>query len=165
MNGVASTSEVLDRVSRALALQADLADGRALAVRIDVTGPMACHDEIAANPDHWVQEIRALASVVTSDVWIEKVRFATARPADLSALAARDDAMGSLLRKLGAGAGNADETAALRTALVDMRGVLPPDLLAGVDALDLNDPDLIGRLAAEARELLLARIAREGSPR
>ena len=131
VDGAASTSEVLDRVSRALALEADRADGRALAARLNVIGPTACHDEIAARPDHWVQEIRALASAVTSDVWIEKVRFSTARPADLSALASRDDAMGSLLRKLGAAAGNAEETEALSAALADVRGSFRPSSSPG----------------------------------
>ncbi len=165
VEGAATANDVLEKVSRALALEVDGADGRALAIRVEVTGAAACHDEIAAKPDHWAQEIRALASTATSDVWIEKVRFATGRPANLSALAARDDALGSLLRELGAGAGDPEETAALRDALADVRGSLPPELFSGIDALDLNDPDVVGRLAAEARELLLARITREGLPR
>ena len=91
------------------------------------------------------------------------MRFATDRPIDLSALAARDDALGSFLRELAIAADSPDEMAALREALADVRNMLPSELLAGDDAVDPYSPDLLARLVVEARELLLARIAREGA--
>ena len=166
VDGAATTNDVLDRVSRALAAQADRTEGRALAVRVHVTGPASCHGEIAADPERWTQEVRALATAVSSaEVWVEKVRFATDRPIDLAALAARDDALGSFLRELAVAADSLDESAALRDALADVRSVLPSELLSGDDAVDPHAPELLARLVAEARELLLARIAREGAIR
>ena len=163
VDGSAATGDVLDGISRALTVEADRADGRALAVRVEVNGSVACHDEIAANPDHWMQETRALAIGVSSaEVWVEQVRFATNRPTDLAVLAGRDDALGSLLRELSIAADRPDEVAALREALTDIRGALPPELLSGDDAVDPLSPDLLARLVSEARELLLARITREG---
>lgn len=164
VNDVTTTNDVLDRVSRALTADADHVEGRALAARVEVIGRAACHDEIAANTDHWIEEIRALAVGVSSaDVWVERVRFATDRPIDLSALAARDDALGSFLRELATAADSPDETAALKEALADVRNLLPSELLTGDDAVDPYSPDLLARLVVEARELLLARIAREGA--
>ena len=164
VNDVTTTNDVLDRVSRALTADADHVEGRALAARVEVTGRAACHDEISANTDHWIEEIRALAVGVSSaDVWVERVRFATDRPIDLSALAARDDALGSFLRELATAADSPDEMAALREALADVRNMLPSELLTGDDAVDPYSPDLLARLVVEARELLLARIAREGA--
>lgn len=164
VEGAATTGDVLDRVSCALTNEADLTDGRAVAVRVEVTGPAACHDEIAANPDHWIQEIRALATGVSSaNVWVEKVRFSTERPIDLAALAARDDALGSFLRELAAAADSPGENAALCEALADVRSALPPELLSGDDTVDPHAPELLARLVVEARDLLLARIAREGT--
>lgn len=164
VDGVTTTNDLLDRVSRALTAEADRTGGRALAARVEVTGLAACHDEIAANPDHWIQEIRALAAGVSSaDIWVEKVRFATDRPIDLAALTARDDALGSFLRELAKAADSPDEVAALRNALADVRAVLPPDLLSGDDPLDPHAPELLAQLVSEARDLLLARIAREGA--
>lgn len=166
VDGATTTNDVLDRISRALTAEADGTDGRALAVRVEVTGPVACHDEIAAKPDHWIEETRALAVGVSSaDVWVEKVRFATDRPTDLAALAARDDALGSFLREIAVAADRPDEVAALREALADVRGALPSELLSGDDAVDPHAPELLTRLVSEARELLLARIAREGAAR
>ena len=164
VDGATTTSDVLDRISRALTAEADRADGRAVATRVELTGSTGCHEEISANPDHWVQEIRALAAGVSSaDVWVEKVRFAMDRPIDLAVLAARDDALGSLLRELAAAADSPDEIAVLREALADLRVALPSELLSGDDAVDPHAPELLARLVAEARDLLLARIAREGA--
>ena len=166
VDGVETTGEVLDRVSRELASEAGLADGRALAIRVELAGSTVCHDELSANPHHWVQEIRALAVGVSSaDVWIEKVRFATDRPVDLAAWATRDDAIGSFLRDFTASAGSPDETAALQNALGDVRKVLPPELLSGDEAVDPQRPELLDRLVAEARELLIAQITRAGAER
>ena len=166
VDGAGTTCEVLDRVSRALSSEAGLADGRALAIRVELAGSTACHDELSANPHHWVQEIRALAAGVSSaDVWIEKVGFATGRPVDLAAWATRDDAIGSFLRDFTATAGSPDETAALQDALDDVRRVLPPELLSGDEAVDPHAPELLARLVAEARELLIAQITRAGAER
>lgn len=166
VDGVVTTSDVLDRVARSLAKEADGADGRALAARVEVVGAADCHGELAARPDHWVEEIRALAtSVSAADVWVEKVRFATNKPADLTELAARDDALGSFLRELAAASADPAEAEALIDSLADVRAALPPDMLAGDDALDPQAPEVMTRLVAEARDLLLARISREGESR
>lgn len=163
--GTATTSDVLDRLARALAAEADVSDGRPLAVRIEVTGATACHDEIAADPDHWVQETRALALAVSSaDVWIERVRFATNRPTELRAHADRDDALATLLCELASAADMAEENAALRDALSDIRAAMPHELLAGEDALDLHAEETLAQLVTEARDLLLARITSEAAP-
>jgi DNA repair exonuclease SbcCD nuclease subunit len=165
VEGTATTSELLDRIARALAVEADRSDSRPLAIRLDVTGAAACHDEIAADPYHWVQEIRALAFAVSSaDVWIERVRFATSRPAELRAFAARDDALGSLLRELASAADMSEENAALRDALAGIRDALPRELLAGDEAFDPHATETLAQLVVEARDLLLARITREGAP-
>jgi hypothetical protein len=164
VDGAMTTSDVLDRISRALTAEANRADGRAVAARVELTGSAACHEEISANPDHWMQEIRALAAGVSSaEVWVEKMRFAMDRPIDLAVLAARDDALGSFLRELAAAADSPDEIAVLREALADVRVALPSELLSGDDAVDPHAPELLARLVAEARDLLLARIVREGA--
>ncbi len=131
-------------------------------MRVEVSGATACHDEIAARPDHWVQEVRALAAGQSSDVWVEKVALATRRPVDLSVLAGRDEPPGGLLRELGAPAATPEEERRTARLAGHIRAALPPELLAGEDALDLADPDRVSRLAVEARDLLLGRIARGG---
>ncbi len=162
-DGASSTGEVLDHVARAVTFEADRSDGRPLAVRVEVCGRAACHDEIASDPDRWIQEVRGLAASVSStDVWIEKVRFATERPIDLAQLAARDDAIGSLIRDIESAAADPMEIEVLRAVLADVRGVLPRELLDGDEAVDPHAPETLARMVVDARELLLARIARRG---
>lgn len=163
VDGTASTGDLLDRISQALTYEADRVDGRAVAMRVEVTGSTDCHEEISAKQDHWLQEIRALAAGVSSaDVWVEKVHFKMDQPIDLMTLSARDDALGSFLRELSAAADSPDEIAALRESLASIRVALPAELLSGDDAVDPHSPDLLAQLVDEAQDLLLARIAREG---
>jgi DNA repair exonuclease SbcCD nuclease subunit len=164
--GVSSSNALLDRVARGLAFEADRAEGRPLAIRVEVCGPMACHDEIASDRNRWTQEVRALAAGVGStDVWIEKVSFSTERPTDWAALATRDDAIGSLIRDVASAADDPAEIEALRASLAEIRGALPRELLEGEDAIDPHAPETLARLVVEAREILLARMARsESSP-
>jgi DNA repair exonuclease SbcCD nuclease subunit len=160
--GVVTTDDLLDRVSRALASEAEGTDGRPLAARVEVTGPAHCHNEIAAQSDRWTQEVRALAATLPAvDVWIEKVLFATTRTVDLAAFATRDDAIGSFLRELASATDSPDEKAALRDALAEVRSALPPELLVGTDAVDPHDPMLLDHLIAEAQDMVLARITRQ----
>jgi predicted phosphodiesterase len=147
-DGAATTSELLDRVSHALTTEAGRADGRPLAVRVEVVGSTPCHDDLAARPDHFTQEVRALAAAQSAEAWVEKVRLATRRPASLPPPPDLDPG----------------DATALREALADIHKALPAELLGGEDPLDLADPEVVARLATEARDLLLARIAREGTP-
>ena len=160
--GASSPDEMLDRVAHAIASEADRSDGRALAVRVEICGPVVFHEEIMADPDRWTHQVRALAAgVVSTDVWIEKVHFATTLPANLVQRAPRDDAIGSLIRDIASAVGDPAENDALRAALADIRNVLPQELLDGEDTVDPHSPESLARVVVEARELLLARIAQQ----
>lgn len=162
--GAKTTDDILERVSRDVTTEADRSDGRTLAVRVEVAGVVACHDEVAADPGRWTQEVRGLAAGVTStEVWVERVRFATVRPGDLTGLAARNDALGSLLLELQAPADDLSEATALRESLSDIRSILPRELLDADGGFDPHNPQVFSRLVADARDLLVARIVREES--
>lgn len=163
VEGAATTGEVLDRVSRVLMAEGNQTDSRALAARVEIAGRTECHDELAAHRDRWVAEVRAIASgVSSSDVWIEKVGFSTARPTHSLA---GDDALASLMTEIKAATADAAEAEAVRGALADIQRALPHELLDGVDAIDLDSPLALTQLIQEASDLLLARIVREGSGR
>lgn len=163
VEGAATTGEVLDRVSRVLMAEGNQTDSRALAARVEIAGRTECHDELAAHRDRWVAEVRAIASgVSSSDVWIEKVGFSTARPTHSLA---GDDALASLITEIKAATADAAEAEAVRGALADIQRALPHELLDGVDAIDLDSPLALTQLIQEASDLLLARIVREGSGR
>jgi DNA repair exonuclease SbcCD nuclease subunit len=153
LSGLDERDAALERMRHALAAEIASADGRALAVRVTLTGTTALHRAFAADPAELAASIEAVALGLSDAVWIERVILATRTPeaptrsatdalADVTALL--DDVM-------------ADPQAVeerLTEALRPLAGKLPPAVLA-----DLDDP---GKLIAEARDLLLGRLAVNG---
>lgn len=75
--------------------------GRLLACRVRLTGRTPLHAQLVADPDHLLNNARA-ASVALPDegAWIERILIETTLPAAAEALAARQDALGELLRMI-----------------------------------------------------------------
>lgn len=160
--GVAGGGEVLDRVQQSLEAALDAADGRPLAARIRLEGACPIHDELAADPERWIAEIRALASGFgDGSLWIEKVQVRTRRAGDLAALE-RDDALGGLLRTVRELAEDEAGLAALAESFADLERKLPPELFAPLEGTAEvgrpADPARLRLLLDEARDLLLARL-------
>lgn len=156
--GVAGGGEALDRVRQALEAALDAAEGRPLAARIRLEGACPIHDEIAADPERWIAEIRALASgFVEGALWIEKVQMRTRRAGDLGILE-RDDALGGLLRTLRELEADEAGLAALAESFGELERKLPPELLAETEAGRPTDPERLRARLDEARDLLLARL-------
>lgn len=78
------------------------ANGRLAAVRLEFTGRCKVHGQLAKDSarQQLVANLRALASDLGDDVWIEKIRFHTQSPLDLDALRERHDLIGQLLRDI-----------------------------------------------------------------
>jgi DNA repair exonuclease SbcCD nuclease subunit len=166
VDGLSSGDAVIERVADRLQEEAKRAGGRTLAVRVLLQGEGGCHQDFAGDPVRWINEVRAVAAGVgQTPVWIEKVQVDTRAAADLAVLAARDDALGSILRECRDAAPSPEEAAVLRETLEDLRRALPPELLSGAEPADPRDPALFAQLVREGRDLLVARIAREEQPR
>ena len=159
-----TVNDVLDRVEVALQQEAKASDGRMLAVRIHLHGTVPCFHELKARRDHVTNEIRGLACRATAaEVWIEKVQFSATAPQTPSAALAQQESEGGILSELAGGATTPEELRSLREALSDLRKALPVDLTEGEDAIDLDSPEFLEALAADAREILLARLSDEGA--
>jgi DNA repair exonuclease SbcCD nuclease subunit len=157
----AAGGDALDRVQRALETALDAADGRPLAARVRLEGACPAHDDLTADPERWINEIRSLATGVGGDLWIEKVQVRTRRAADLAALE-RDDpeknALGGLLRTVREL--EADDAGLTRLAegFADLERKLPPELFEEGEAVRPSDPARLRALLEEAKDLLLARL-------
>lgn len=72
------TDDVLQSVASKIELHRGLADGRPLAMRVELTGRTAANGQLHAKKHHLTNEIRSLAiDVGNGEVWIEKVRILT----------------------------------------------------------------------------------------
>ncbi len=97
--GTENAQEVLDLVSNNLEAETAKGVDCLLAIRLRVYGSCGAHLELSMNPEHWFNEIRALATDLSGgNVWLEKILFETTTEVNLAEMLTRQDALGSLLR-------------------------------------------------------------------
>lgn len=153
--GVRDADEIVTRACRIAADALAGADGRAVALRLEIAGRSAAHARLAANPEHWTAQIRAgVADATSHEVWVEKVRFGTQPEVDLAHLAG-DDAFGGLVRAL-----EGMDTGSLRSLaddlFADLERKIPAELREA--DLDLRNPDLLASAMTDVQALLTARL-------
>jgi hypothetical protein len=165
---VSTPGEALARVRGALEHELAAADGRSLAVRLRLRGACPLHAELAGTPDHWREEVRALANGFGSGaLWIEKVLFETRPAAEIETAFEREDALGGLLRTVRdftTGDAAVAELAELAAGFAELRAKLPSELFADPEALDPTKPARLQGLLDEVRDLLVARLLATPAP-
>lgn len=157
----ANGGEALDRIQQALESALDAADGRPVAARVRLEGACPVHDDLMADPERWVNEIRSLAGALgDGSLWIEKVQVRTRRAADLAALEG-EDALGGLLRTIRTLETDEAGLARLAEGFADLERKLPPELFETGEEGEANrptDPERLRVLLEEAKDLLLSRL-------
>ena len=164
--GAATKEELLDRFRQRLAELMAESDGLSLAVRIETSGPCAAHQEIAARPEQWVNDIRSTALDLSAGrVWVEKVRTATTLPVNLDEASLADGPVGELARLIEELRGDPEAVQRLLADdLGELRKKLPPELTEGPEAIDLGKPDTTGELLDQVRQMLVGQmVSREGA--
>jgi exonuclease SbcD len=147
-------------VARQLTQEVSRVGDRLLAVRVELTGASAAHRPLSVDPWYWQQQLREMAVDRFGErVWIEKIRFDTRLPVDLSEVDSLDDALGELLRELRDLDRIDDLLAEVGPELEQMRAVLPSDpRLAGGTMPDLNDAGTRMALLHDVKQLLISRL-------
>jgi DNA repair exonuclease SbcCD nuclease subunit len=75
----------------------DQAEGRLLAVRVEVTGASAAHADLATRREYWLNQFRSdCLNRFAQDVWLESLRLSTRSPQDDSSEAFPEDALEQL---------------------------------------------------------------------
>jgi DNA repair protein SbcD/Mre11 len=157
--GAETAAEVADRA--AFSLESEIAGGagRFLAVRLHISGACRAHEELARRPDHWVNEIRVVASDVGGgSVWLERVILETTGTTSLEDILAGGGALGSLLRGLQDLSLNDEHLAELTRGFESLHLKLPHELREGPDNLALDRPEYYHRALDEVKKYLLARL-------
>lgn len=151
--------EVVDLARAGIERELARAEGRTLAVRVEVEGMTKAHAELAAEPERWINSVRQAALELAGDeVWVEKVRLRTRDDIDLEALAHRDDAVGQLLTLLGELKSSDAELGLLAGELSELRRKLPRELREGKRSLRLEDPQRLRELLVDVEQELLPRL-------
>ncbi|WP_085316191.1 metallophosphoesterase family protein [Derxia lacustris] len=151
------------RVRAALDATVRAAPDRLHAVRITLAGQSPLALDEARMPGTLAAAVRAAAQDVDAgEVWIERIAVALRAPFDRAAEAARDDAVGELVRSVDALGADPEALAALVAPLLDaLRKQLPDGLLTDAERAALHDPGDWQALLHEAEDTVLARLAGE----
>jgi hypothetical protein len=152
----AGPDDVVDLARRALEREVAAADGRTVAARIAVRGATRAHAGLVGDRERWDNELRSVASDVAGDeLWLERVDFMTTLVVDRERLAAREDAIGQVVRALAALRDDPADQATLLGELAALRTRLPPEARRGPDALVLDDPAFLRTVLDDVEGLLL----------
>jgi exonuclease SbcD len=159
VSGAPGRDAVYDRVREALQCEQAAADGRSLAVRLLLHGSCGAHAAMHAAPERWVQDLRVLATELgAAGLWLEKVVFETHREVSLEEAMRREDALGGLLRALRELELDAGTLRGMAGEFGDFRHRLPVELLQDEGGFDPTDPERLGAMLEDVREVLVNRL-------
>ena len=128
-------------------------------MRIRFEGATPISNELAAYPERFEQQIKALgAEIAGDDLWIERVELATVSKLDLNAMLANDSAFGKLLEGILATPANPDEIGGLEDVIAGLRQKIPSEAFSDDSFLNLDEIQTVERLVDEAKQMLVGRL-------
>jgi hypothetical protein len=134
-----------------------------LAARVQARGSSRAHDALNSNPEKWINQIRAEATDASGgEIWLEKVSFHTSLTVDLTKLIGGDSPVSHLLNFMKELESDPSELSGLAELLATVKSKLPLELRSGEDAMDLEAPERIREILADARQVLLPYLLAKG---
>ncbi len=153
--GCVAPEEVLRRVETALQDAVEEAQGRPLAVRLELQGVCEAHNALLAEPARWSAELLNTAAQVSSRLWIEQIKWETQAATREVPL---EEGADELAEFLAAAADDPHVLQAVRDALQPLREKLPDAVFADRDQANWDDPLVIRELIREAQAVLRFRL-------
>ena len=155
--------EVLERARKSIENERTSADGRPIAMRIQFEGATSISDELAAYPERFEQQIKALGAEIAGDnLWIERVENAAVGKLDLESTLSDDSAFGNLLKDILATRDNPDKIDGLKDVIADLRQKIPSEAFGADSVLNLDENQTVERLVEEAKHMLVGRLLTVG---
>ena len=154
--------DVVALTKRAMTSAATEAGSRMCALRLTLCGASRAHAAMMRDPERVRAAIKARAHEVNGEgVWVEEIHFATQMPLDLTVLAERDDAVGQLVRSLGALRDDPLQLGTLIDEIRDLEASLPLEVRELELGIDLSNAEQARALITSVRDLLLPRLLDE----
>jgi DNA repair protein SbcD/Mre11 len=161
LSGCDTMDSVFALVGQAFALERQRAEGRILALRLVLSGISPVHTELLARTERWTEEFRGLAAGL-GELWLEKVSFHTARPAEPNWAGESDNPLAGLVKAIEEIELDGDRLLTLVPELATLQSKLPPEISAGEEPFLAPSTARTAELRTEVRELLIARLLRHG---
>ncbi|WP_420135082.1 metallophosphoesterase family protein [Rhodopseudomonas sp.] len=146
--GLVEESQVSALVSERLTELHAQSEGRALAVRVTLTGATPLHNRLLARREALQDDLRAAALHLAADCWIEQIKIKTTLPAQTAVARPESDDI-DVAALLAEGAQDPGLAAALAELTETIKAKLPRDLHEEFAA-----SDVLGSLSDDARALL-----------
>jgi len=138
------------------------AEGRPLAMRVELCGATAAHEQLSGQPQKWVNELRSVATDIGGgQVWLEKVKFCTSAP--LNYELPSDGPIGELLQLLADLKHDDRELTSLASELDELDRKLPTELKAGLDAVEISSAAWLREVLQQVQPLLIGRLLHSGA--
>lgn len=164
IEGAANLDDVLDRSTHQFEKALAAADGRAIAVRVHISGRGPAHHLVTAKPEALRNQLRAAAiDRGRGAIWVERIELDTGAAIDLQRMKERNDPVGELLSQLdAAGSGDTGLLKALEVELQALKQKLPAELVEAEDGARLGDPTYLRQILGETASQLATRITTTG---
>ncbi len=163
LTDVVEKREVLERLRKAIEEKRAEADGRPIAMRIRFEGGTQISETLAAYPERFDQQIKALgAEIAGDDLWIERVENATVGKLDLNSTLSEESAFGKLLNEILATPGDPQEIVGLNDVMATFRQKIPSEAFSSDFVLNLDEDQTVERLVEEAKQMLVGRLLTVG---
>jgi DNA repair protein SbcD/Mre11 len=141
----------------------DRSAGRPLAVRLILAGKTSMHDWLHRHAFDWTRDCRVLAAGL-GDLWLEKIGLKTLPHREAEAMQEMSLPLTGLIRAV-KDLGLAGDLFEQVPELAELMAKLPFELTAAEEPFDLCRSEELFQLQEDVRELLLARLLRQGRER
>ena len=137
-----------------------LAEGKTLALRLQLVGSCPLHAELHGRSIQWIEEFRGIAASM-GNIWLEKVKFKTSRKISLEDVIGEDTPLSGLVQAVASFDFGDDVLTTLVPDLANLKTKLPAELLDGDSRLE-SQSDQLAELREEVKELLIAKMIQHG---
>lgn len=163
VDGAKRGDDVLGLIGQALHQRVRDQGELPLAVRVVVSGRCPAHRTLAAAPEAWANQVRAVAAGA-GEVWVEKVKFHTTDEAEPVSAAVDDGPLLELSALIAEIGGDEQRLLELTDELAPFKRKLPPELLVdgtGEEPLRIEEPEFWRSMLAQVEPLLRTRLMAE----
>jgi len=163
VDGAKRGDDVLGLIGQALHQRVRDQGELPLAVRVVVSGRCPAHRTLAAAPEAWANQVRAVAAGA-GEVWVEKVKFHTTDEAEPVSAAVDDGPLLELSALIAEIGGDEQRLLELTDELAAFKRKLPPELLVdgtGDEPLRIEQPEFWRSMLVQVEPLLRTRLMAE----
>jgi len=131
--------------------------------RIEIDGSCRAHAELAADPEHWTNEIRSTAMDLSNGrIWIEKVKLRTNPLSKGKVSEPADGPISEILHLLDEVQSDPARFGTLVESLNDFWKKLPKEIKEGRDAISPDNTEWLANMLDQVRPMLLRRLVSKG---